>query len=255
MRFLIFVLSSLTALIVAAPLAEPGTDLETRASIDTGTHCGTWDTVQAGQYSLNLNQWGINGATGSQCAGLKSLSGTTVSWWTTWSWSSNGGVKSFTNIQLNTNLNKKLSAIKSIPSTWNWSYSSYSMTADVAYDLFTSNSAGGSHVMEVMIWLANINAGPLSTSYPAKPIASNLSIAGKSWNLYEGPNGNTKVFSFLPTSGRYTSFSGDINLFLQYLVQHQGVSSSEYLTTAQGGTEPFAGSATLTTSSFSMSIN
>lgn len=36
-------------------------------------------------------------------------------------------------------------------------------------------------------------------------------------------------------------------LVLQYLTQHEGVSTSQFLVTAQAGTEPTVGSATLTT--------
>jgi uncharacterized protein YbbC (DUF1343 family) len=43
------------------------------------------------------------------------LSGTTVAWKTTWKWVGGNGVKSYTNMQLNSGLNKKLSAISSIP--------------------------------------------------------------------------------------------------------------------------------------------
>ncbi len=39
------------------------------------------------------------------------------------------------------------------------------VVADVAYDLFTSSTAGGSNVNEIMIWLANFNAGPISATY------------------------------------------------------------------------------------------
>ncbi|KAI0674322.1 concanavalin A-like lectin/glucanase [Trametes maxima] len=236
-------------------------ELDARASIDTSSHCGQWDTVTAGPYSLLLDLWGKDGATsGSQCANLVSLSGSTVAWKTTWQWTGGSGVKSFSNIQLNQGLNKQLSAIKSIPTTWKWAQStSGSIVADVAYDLFTSNTAGGSNANEIMIWLANFNAGPISFKYGSDgkpvPVASNLSIAGHTWNLYNGSNGANAVWSFLPTSGTITSFSGDINAFLQYLTQHEGVSTSQFLVTAQAGTEPTTGSATLTTSSYSLVIN
>ncbi|KAJ2987233.1 hypothetical protein NUW54_g9487 [Trametes sanguinea] len=102
---------------------------------------------------------------------------------TTWTWTGGTGVKSFTNVQLNQGINKQLSAISSMPSTWKWSQStSGTIVADIAYDLFTSNTAGGSNVNEIMIWLANFNAGPISSQYGSDgkpvPVASNLSIAG-----------------------------------------------------------------------------
>ena len=69
-----------------------------------------------------------------------------------------------------------------------------------------------------MIWLANYNAGPISAVYNSSgqpvPVASNISLAGHTWNLYSGSNGANNVFSFLPTSGMITSFNGDIFTFL-----------------------------------------
>lgn len=57
--------------------------------------------------------------------------------------------------------------------------------ADVAYDMFTSWSPGGSNVNEVMVWLSNFNAGPISYEYDyggkAVPIAASLAIAGQNW--------------------------------------------------------------------------
>ena len=86
------------------------------AQLDTSSHCGQWDTVSASPYSLLLDQWGASGATsGSQCANLISLSGSTISWTTTWTWTGGTGVKSFTNIQLNDGINQQLSAISSMP--------------------------------------------------------------------------------------------------------------------------------------------
>ena len=104
---------------LAAPLlvsAAPS-DLTARAAdIDTSSHCGQWDTVTASQYELLLDQWGASGATsGSQCANLVSLIGSTIAWTTTWQWTGGTGVKSFTNIQLNQGINKQLSAISGMP--------------------------------------------------------------------------------------------------------------------------------------------
>ncbi|KAF7303802.1 Glycoside hydrolase family 12 protein [Mycena indigotica] len=246
--------SKLAALLVLVPFIVFAAPVEERAAaIDTGTHCGQWDTITVTPYTLYLDQWGLsNASSGSDCATLVSLSGTTLSWKTTWNWVGGNGVKSYTNINLNNGINKKLSAISSIPSTWNWSQSSSgSIVANVAYDLFTSNTSGGSAVNEIMIWLANFNAGPISATYNSAgqpvPVVSNLSLAGRTWNLYQGSNGANNVFSFLPTSGTVTSFNGDINVFLKYLTANRGVSTSQFLTTLQAGTEATSGSATLTT--------
>jgi xyloglucan-specific endo-beta-1,4-glucanase len=73
-----------------------------------------------------------------------------------------------------------------LQSTWHWSQSNTGeVVADVAYDLFTSNTAGGSNVNEIMIWLANVNSGPISAVYNAAghavPIVKNISIEGHTW--------------------------------------------------------------------------
>ncbi|KAJ7768266.1 glycoside hydrolase family 12 protein [Mycena metata] len=258
-----FSLAKLSALLLLVPfISASPTPVEERATaVDTSSHCGQWDTVVAAPYTLALDQWGLSGASsGSDCASLTSMSGTTVAWKTTWTWTGGTGVKSFTNIGVNNGLNKQLSAIKSIPAVWTWSQStSGTVVADVAYDMFTSTTSGGSAVNEIMIWLANFNAGPISAVYSSSgqpvPKVSNLSLGGHTWNLYFGSNGANNVYSFLPTSGTITSFNADINLFLKYLTANQGISTSQFLTTAQGGTEATSGSATLTTSAYSLVIN
>ncbi|KAF8481475.1 concanavalin A-like lectin/glucanase domain-containing protein, partial [Gautieria morchelliformis] len=224
-------------------------------------HCGLWDSVTAGPYALGLDQWGVSKTTsGWQCAQITSLnSGNLIAWTTTYNWRSSDGIKSFTNIQLNAGINKKLSAIKKMPATWTWSMSSTSVVADVAFDLFTSNSPKGSNVNEIMIWLANYNTNPISYQYSrdsvAMPDSSNIHIAGHTWILYTGSNRLNKVFSFLPSSGPIKSFKGDIYPFLSYLMQHQGLASSQYLVTAQAGVEATSGSATFTTSEYHLGIH
>ncbi|OBZ78117.1 putative xyloglucan-specific endo-beta-1,4-glucanase A [Grifola frondosa] len=233
-----------------------------RQSLDTSPHCGQWDTVSAGPYTLLLDLWGEAGASaGSQCSNLVSLSGTSVAWETVWTWTGGSGVKSFSNVQLDVGVNKQLGQIQSMPSTWTWTQSaSGTIVADVAYDLFTASTPGGANVNEIMMWLANVNAGPISAVYSASgqpvPVASDLSIAGHTWDLYSGSNGANEVFSFLPAGGAVVeSFSGDVLGFIQYLMEHEGVSAEQYLVTAQAGTEATSGSATLTTSAYSLVIN
>ncbi|KAG6890337.1 hypothetical protein C0992_002320 [Termitomyces sp. T32_za158] len=216
--------SKFASIVLLAPLvfAAPAKELElVKRQVDTSSHCGQWDAVTAGQYTLFLDQWGLSGASsGSDCASLTSLSGTTIAWKNTWTWVGGTGVKSFTNIAVNSGLNQRLSDISSIPSTWRWSQSNSNVVADVAYDLFTSSSSGGSAQNEIMIWLANYNAGPISAVYNSdgtpQPKASNVNLEGRTWNLYFGFNGVNNVYSFLPTGNAIvTSFSADVNVFIK----------------------------------------
>ncbi|EGN94417.1 glycoside hydrolase family 12 protein [Serpula lacrymans var. lacrymans S7.3] len=253
---------SLSALVLLLPLVSSALVLnERRTTVDTSVICGQYDSVTAGQYSLNTDLWGESDATsGSQCSQLVSLSGTTVAWTTNWTWTGGSSVKSFSDIQLDDGINQQLSAISSMPTTWDWSQASTgTVVGDVAYDLFTSDTSGGSNVNEIMIWLANYNSGPISADYnssgDAVPVATGIALGGYTWDLYSGSNGANNVFSYLPSSGTIQSFSTDIYPFLTYLVDNEGVSTSQYLTTAQAGTEATTGTATLTTSAYSLSIN
>jgi xyloglucan-specific endo-beta-1,4-glucanase len=153
-----------------------------------------------------------------------------------WSWSGGSNqVKSYANIVTKIT-SKQLSAIKTIPSTWAWSYTGSNIVADVSYDLFTSATAGGSNAYEIMIWLAALGgAGPISST--GSPVAT-VTLAGNSFKLYKGPNGSTTVFSFVAVN-QVTNFNGDIKTFLQYLITNQGLPSTQYLTSVGAGTEPF----------------
>jgi xyloglucan-specific endo-beta-1,4-glucanase len=101
--------------------------LASAASITSGAlnrradFCGQWDTVTSGDFILYNNLWGQDNAdSGSQCTGLDSGSGNSISWHTSWSWS--GGeynVKSFANAAYQFTATQ-LSALSSIPTTWEW---------------------------------------------------------------------------------------------------------------------------------------
>lgn len=106
-------------LVASSAFAVPTSTIETR---DTTLSCDAFKSLQTGGYTIYHNNWGAGDATsGSQCTSFKSLSGNSVAWSTSWTWA--GGpthVKSYSNVALE-NVNKKLSAVSSIPSVWKWS--------------------------------------------------------------------------------------------------------------------------------------
>lgn len=234
----------------AAPATPVGSALEARST----EMCDSWGSVTAGQYTIYQNNWGASAATsGSQCTTYSSISGTTVAWSTSWTWAGgSSSVKSYSNVALE-NVNKKLSAVSSIPSTWKYSYTGTSIVADVAYDLWLAPTSGGTNAYEIMIWLAAYGgAGPISSTGSA---IATVTVAGYSWKLYSGPNGDTTVFSFVASS-TITSFSGDMMDFFDVLTSSHGVSTSYYITSLQAGTEPFTGtSAVMTTSAYSLTVS
>ncbi|CAN8104860.1 unnamed protein product [Discula destructiva] len=256
MKFLTLLLVTASTAVLGAPTATTGTlahrvdsALEKRAK----TFCGAFGSLAASPYTFYHNNWGASSATsGSQCTTFNSLSGTTASWSSSWTWAGgSSSVKSYSNVALE-NVNKQLSSVKTINSVWKWTYTGTSIVADVAYDLWLAPTSGGTNKYEIMVWLTALGgAGPISSTGSA---LATVTIAGHSWKVYSGPNGSTTVFSFVATSA-ISSFSGDLNLFFQYLVSSQGVSNSMYITSLQAGTEPFTGSnAVFTTSAYSIAV-
>ncbi|KUI67255.1 Xyloglucan-specific endo-beta-1,4-glucanase A [Cytospora mali] len=216
--------------------------------------CDSWDGLTEGQYTIYQNNWGSSSATsGSQCTTFDSISGTTVVWSTSWSWAGgSSSVKSYSNVALES-VNKQLSAVSSIPSTWKWSYSGSDLVADVSYDLWLAPTSGGTNAYEIMVWLAALGgAGPISSTGSA---VATPTIGGHSFKLYSGPNGDDTVYSFVATE-TIESFSGDMMDFFSYLVDNEGVSDSYYITSLQAGTEPFTGSdAVFSTSAYSLTVS
>ncbi|KAK1935134.1 Xyloglucan-specific endo-beta-1 [Phytophthora citrophthora] len=229
------------------------------AAVVTSTYadvfCDQWGTATTDDYIIYNNLWGESYATsGSQCTGLDSSSGSTVAWHTNWTWTgASSNVKSYANAALQFDA-VQLSSVSSIPSTLEYSLDySGTVVADVSYDLFTSSTSDGDNEFEIMIWLAAIGgAGPISSTGSA---VATTTIAGTTWSLYSGANGDTTVYSFV-ASDTVKSFSGDLMDFFTYLIENESFSTAQYLNTVQAGTEPFTGTdVTLTVSSYSAVVN
>lgn len=282
---------------MAAPSSTPArqSGLSSRAT----ELCDSWGSVAAGPYTIYQNNWGASAAdSGSQCTTYDSIDGTTVAWSTSWSWTGgSSSVKSYSNVALES-VNKQLSAVSSIPSTWEWrlvvfsfslsflsslslclppsllalihppftlshnprlthasknSYDGSDFVADVSYDLWLAPTSGGTNAYEIMVWLgAYGGAGPISSTGSA---VATPTIGGHSFELYSGPNGDTTVYSFVATEA-VTSFSGDMMDFFGYLVDNEGVSDANYITSLQAGTEPFTGSdCVFSTTAYSISVS
>ncbi|KAH8666215.1 xyloglucan-specific endo-beta-1,4-glucanase A [Ilyonectria robusta] len=239
-----------SALFATLAAASPTpTSLEKRAT----TWCDSFGSLATGGLTIYHNNWGAAQATsGSQCTTFESITSGSVVWSTSWTWAGgSSSVKSYSNVALE-NVNKKLSAISSIPSKWTWTQTGSNVVADVAYDLWLAPSVGANNQYEIMIWLAAYGgAGPISSTGSA---IATVTIAGSSWKLYSGPNGDTTVYSFVASS-TITSFNGDLNLFFKYLTSSQGVSTSMVATSLQAGTEPFTGSnVVFKTSAYTISV-
>ncbi|EMC98704.1 glycoside hydrolase family 12 protein [Baudoinia panamericana UAMH 10762] len=225
------------------------------AVAQSSTLCSQYASATSGPYSVNNNAWGSSYASsGSQCTYVDSLSSSGAAWHSTWTWAgANTQVKSYPNSGF-TFTKKLVSQVNSIPTTATWKYSTTSINADVAYDLFTAadiNHVTYSGDYELMIWLGRYGS--------IQPIGSQIAtttIGGTSWAVWFGGS-SQKTYSFVASSP-ITSFSGDIKPFFTYLTNSQGFpASSQYLIDLQFGTEPFTstGSATFTVSKWTAAVN
>ncbi|KAI6841223.1 hypothetical protein KC340_g2026 [Hortaea werneckii] len=222
-----FASGSLLALSAAAP-----TRTENKRSATSD--CSQYGETTVGNYIVYNDLWGQDNGSGSQCVTVTGVTDDSLEWSTTWSWSDNkNDVKSYSNAVVDTD-SVQLSSISSMKSSWDWKYTGDSLTADVAYDMFTSSSADGSEEFEVMVWLANLNAGPISSSYSASGDAETIAT---------------------PNVAGINSFSGDVYEFFTYLINNQEFDESQYLVSAGAGTEAFVGqNAEFTVSAYSLDI-
>lgn len=125
---------------------------------------------------------------GQQCFSVTGLASGVLSWTTTWTWEGDTSVKSYANAAL-TSLStsaKQISSISSVESKWSWTNKGSNVVADVAYDLFTSSSAGGDSEFEIMIWLAALGgAAPISSKYVSTTYSIDVSqiliSTGRRW--------------------------------------------------------------------------
>ncbi|KAH8198214.1 hypothetical protein TruAng_007641 [Truncatella angustata] len=181
-------------------------------------------------YDILNNLWGMDTATsGSQCTYYYGVA-------------SGGGVVN----------------VKSLPTTAIWSYFGTDIRANVAYDLFThpdANHVNYNGEYELMIWLNRYGGvWPITESGSA---LETITLAGHSFDLYFGYNGDMKVYSFVVSDAAIGNFSGDILDFFNYLADNYSFPiSQQYLLIDQFGSEGFTGTnATFTVSRFQAEVN
>jgi xyloglucan-specific endo-beta-1,4-glucanase len=226
--------ATLALLLSSAALAAPTDLLTTRAT----SQCGQYQSQSSGAYTLYTNGWGWSSGTGSQCSQIDSLSGSTLTWTTTWSWTGTANqVKSYTNVE--TGFTKKqISTYTSIPTTWKWSYvgtdlrvngmhlhSRFRFQAD-GYAIRQWRTIPSSAHQPAAATFSKSWYGleslavyrPCPNGYPFTPIAT-VTIGGTIFDLAYGLNGSVKVYSFVARGGAATNFSADFVSFGPGLVK------------------------------------
>jgi hypothetical protein len=139
--------------------------------------------------------------------------------------------------------------------TTSWSTTqSGSGAYDVAYDIWfnrTSTTTGQPDCMELMVWL-NHNGGvqPFGSQ-----VATNVSIGGHSYNVWEGAQSSWNTVSFAMTAGATSVTNLDVGQLAQDAISRGYMPSSCWLIDVEAGFELWQGGAGLATRSFSLSVN
>jgi hypothetical protein len=226
----------------------------TRAA--TGTICDQYGTTTQGNYIVMNNRWGtsatqcINVTTSGfqiiQQDGTGNLSGAPVSYPAIYLGCHYG------NCSPNSPLPMQISQIRSATSSTTETYPS-SGTWDAAYDIWLNADTNVSGVQdtEIMIWLNHTG-----TIQPVGSQTGTASIAGKSWNVWTGNNGQNNVVSYVGNPAGITSFSFSVMDFINDALGRgsQYGNTSWYLTSIQDGFEPWIGGVGLAVSNFSASV-
>lgn len=219
-------------------------------------------------YWINDNVWGrpTGDTTSLQCAWLSCESGGTIAWGTRWAWQGAGNtVKAYPSAifgwhwglkATNTGLPVALDGNHRLPTGWRFTVrpsGDEPFRMNVSYDLWLHTiptpdaSDTGANVPsdEVMVWLyAAGAASPLGA-----PVATAVSLAGATWDLWEGQANSWYTYSFVRTEAT-TQTQLDLAPLLGYLVTSRGLDNHKYLTSIQAGTEIFVGTGQLDTEAY-----
>jgi cellulose 1,4-beta-cellobiosidase len=141
-----------------------------------------------------------------------------------------------------------------VTTSWSTTQPGGSNDYDVAYDIWfnqTPTTTGQPNGTELMVWL-NHN-GPVQPF--GSVVASNVSIGGHTYNIWEGQQSTWDTVSYVMTSGTTSVSNLDVGTLAQDMVSRGYTKSSWYLIDVEAGFELWQGGAGLATNSFSVNIN
>jgi Glycosyl hydrolase family 12/Transposase len=144
--------------------------------------------------------------------------------------------------------------------TTGWSIDTSAVAAsdlwDASYDVWFNASSSGNQSgdnasnLELMIWL-NYSAGAIPTGVQ---VATGVSIAGLTWNVWYGTGGNGPCVSYVvsPTGSSITNL--DLGLLAGDALARGYLSASWYLIDVEAGFELWSGGAGLKSKAFSVTV-
>jgi Glycosyl hydrolase family 12/Cellulose binding domain/Putative Ig domain len=125
---------------------------------------------------------------------------------------------------------------------------------DVAYDIWfnqTSTTNGQPNCLELMVWLNhNGSVQPFGSQ-----VATNVSVGGHSYNVWEGAQSTWNTVSYTMTSATTSVSNLDVGQLAQDAISRGYMPSSCWLIDVEAGFELWQGGAGLATNSFSVNVN
>jgi chitodextrinase len=218
--------------------------------------CEQFGTTTAGSYVIMNNRWGTsathcinttsNGFSITQQDGVGNTSGAPVSYPAIYL-----GCH-YTNCSPGSPLPRQISQLNGATSSISYSYPG-SGTFNAAYDIWLNADTNVSGVQdtEIMIWFNRQGS--------IQPIGSptgTANLAGRSWQVWTGSNGQNNVVSYLFQGSVINSLNFSVADFIADTLSRgsQYGTNSWYLTSIQAGFEPWIGGVGLTVNSFSATI-
>jgi chitodextrinase len=224
------------------------------------TICEQFGSVTAGDYRIMNNRWGTsatqcinttaNGFSIIQQDGIGNFSGAPTAYPAIYL-----GCH-YSSCSPSAALPRQINTISSAPNSITLSYPT-SGSWNAAYDIWLNvdNNTTGVQDTEIMIWLnRNTQAGNIQ---PIGGAVGTVTIAGRSWQVWTGNNGQNNVVSYLFQGSPLTSFNFDAMGFINDTFSRgsQYGTPSWWLTSVQAGFEPWVGGVGLTINSFSSAVN
>jgi cellulose 1,4-beta-cellobiosidase len=139
-----------------------------------------------------------------------------------------------------------------VTTSWATTQPGGSSAYDVAYDIWinqTPTTSGQPNGTEIMVWLNhNGSVQPFGSE-----VASNVSLGGHTYNVWEGNQSSWDTVTYDMTSPATSVSNLDVGTLAQDSVNRGYTKSSWYLIDVEAGFELWQGGAGLTTNSFSVS--
>jgi hypothetical protein len=145
---------------------------------------------------------------------------------------------------------RRVDQLGSVTSSWSTSGpTDPASTYNTAYDLWfdpNTNQPGRNTGAELMVWLNTTGVQPIGTKGPS------VTIAGASWDVWQGTLDGLKVISYVRTVGTTSVSNLPLHSFVADATARGVVQPAWYLTSVQAGFEPWTGGAGLRTISYSV---